>query len=418
MSMPMVPMERSAEERVASAVAFADAARCYWLGVFPGVCRERRRHRELARRIPNAAMRDTALTTLRYEWGNVEGAVAFSTFVPRARRRAATRAMACCQAVYNYADMLSERHPGPHPALNARRLHEALLVAVDLDAAHRDYYYEHCPSGGSADTDGDGGYLRALVDRCRAALAMLPAYRLVAAETRRAAERIVEFQAAHSGERDSDVAALEGWSRAHTPPGSDLRWWETAAAAGSSLGVYALIALAASISEEQLDRAEEQEVRVRTLAGAYYPWIGAFHSQLDSLVDIVQDRLTGQSSTMGRYDSPRQAAERMRQLAQRALAEARELPDARAHTFVLAAMASFYLTRPEAWTPQARPVAEAVIETLGSSIELPMGAELPMGVLRMRRYARLLSPAGGGLAAESRWRGQPREPDSVVPAGR
>ena len=105
---------------------------------------------------------------------------------------------------------------------------------------------------------------------------------------------------------------------------------------------------------------------------AYFPWIGALHSLLDNLVDTTEDRATGQHSLIGCYDSMQEAAARMGELAERALAAARSLPNARAHTLVLAAMASFYLCTPEASTPEALPLTRAVLGALDGPADLTM----------------------------------------------
>jgi tetraprenyl-beta-curcumene synthase len=361
-----------AEGRIALVVSFAGAAWRYWLGVFPRVCLERRRRRARASRIPDPLLRATALDAQR-KWGNVEGAAAFAAFVPAPHRAAAARAMTCFQAAYNYLDMLGEQ-PCADPAANGRCLHSALLVALDPNAHHLDYY-EH-----SLQRE-DGGYLREILDACRAALATLPSYSALAPEALRAAERIVEFQSCNTGELQGDLVALERWARAATPPGEDLRWWETAAAGGSSLCVYALIALAAEPAfERSFDAVND----------AYFPWIGALHSLLDNLVDVAEDRATGQHNLIGLYDSPLEAAERMGRLAERSLGAARGLTDARAHTLVLAAMASFYLSTPEAATPAALPVAHAVLGALDGP------ADLTMLVFRARSRARGLLPGSWG----------------------
>ncbi len=376
-----------AEGRLGLGVSFVGAARRYWLGVFPRVCLERRRRRARASRIPDALLRRTALDAQR-KWGNVEGAAAFAAFVPSRQRAAAARAMTCFQAAYNYLDMLGEQ-PCANPAANGRRLHSALLVALDPDARHLDYY-EH-----SSQRE-DGGYLREILDACRAALVTLPSYSALAPAALRAAERIVEFQSCNTGELRGDLAALERWARAETPPGEDLRWWETAAAGGSSLGVYALIALAA---EPTFERSFDA---VTAVQDAYFPWIGALHSLLDNLVDVAEDRATGQHNLIGLYASPREAAARMGRLTERSLHAARALPDARGHTLVLAAMASFYLSTPEAATPAALPVARAVLEALDGP------ADLAMLVFRARLRLR-------GFLPGSRRRGA-RGAEIVMPA--
>jgi tetraprenyl-beta-curcumene synthase len=348
--------------RVALAVSFAGAAWRYWLGVFPSVSRERRRRRARAAEIPDPLLRRTALYAQR-KWGNVEGAAAFAAFVPHRHRAAATRAMMCYQAAYNYLDMLGEQ-PSADPMANGRRLHSALLVALDPDAPHLDYY-EH-----NAQRE-DGGYLAETIDACRAALITLPGYPAIAPAAMRAAERIVAFQSCNTGEPQGDFAALERWARQATPPGSDLRWWETAAAGGSSLCVYALIALAATPDRDRLAAPEAIE-------DAYFPWIGALHSLLDNLVDAAEDHATGQHSLVGRYASSQEAATRMGWLAERSLRAAAALPG-RGHTLMVAAMASFYLSAQGASTPEALPVARAVLDVLNGP------ARLAMLVFRLRR---------------------------------
>jgi len=369
--------------------AFAGAARRYWLGVFPGVCAERRRREARARQIPDPLLQRVVLDALR-KWGNIEGATAFAAFVPKRRRAAAARAMAAFQAAYNYLDMLTEL-PSVEPAVNGRLLHSALLVALDPAAEHPDYYAHH-------HLGEDAGYLVDTVEECRAALAELPSYATVAPAARRAAERIVAFQSCNTGEVQGDYLALERWARANTPPGAGLRWWETAASAGSSLCIYALIALAAQPDVE----AEE----VTAIEAAYFPWIGALHSLLDNLVDVAEDYATGQRSLVGCYASSLDACTRMRLLAERSVEAARALPPGRGHELVLAAMASFYLSTPEAAVPAASPVAHAVLDALGEP------AELSLLVFRARLALRRLAPRESGRLA---WRS--RGAEVVLPAG-
>ena len=343
------------------------AALRYWLTVFPGRCREQRRARARARAIPDPVLRAVALDALR-KWGNIEGAAAFAVLVPRWRRGTAARAMASFQQAYNYLDMLSEL-PCADPMANARRLHEALLVAFEPGASHRDYY------GDQAQRD-DGGYLNELVDRCRAALTQLPSYHLVAAGATRAAERIVAFQSANTRELEGEDSALAAWVRAGLPECCDLRWWEAAAAGGSSLCVYALIAAA---GRSGVDARE-----ITLIERAYFPWIGALHSLLDNLVDVAEDHATGQHNLIGRYASGLEASTRMRLLAERSMRAARELAG-NSHELILAAMVSFYLSTPEASLPAARPVTRAVLGALGSPAAL---ARLLFGVrLRLRHPA-------------------------------
>lgn len=386
-------------DRVASLAAFARATQSYWTSVFPRVSRELGHWRERALDIPDPALRAQALQALSKR-GNMEGAAAFATFAPRAHRGAVVRAAVAFQSAYNYLDTLSEQ-PSPAPLANSRRLHEALLVALDClpayalqgapcgvppamggpregdqDAPQPDYYEHHHSDRRGR---GDGGYLAALVDACRGALRELPSYSAVAPAARRSAERVVSFQAFNTGEAQGEGAAMERWGRAQTPPGTDLRWWETAASGGSSLGVHVMIAAAAdpAIEPGQVD----------ALENAYFPWIGALHSMLDHLIDAAEDARTGQRNLIDLYASPEQAAERMSLLAERALACARTLGPPHRHELIVAAMASFYLSAPEAHAPEAAPVTRAVLEAFG-----PL-ATPAMAVFRARRTAERASAA-------------------------
>jgi tetraprenyl-beta-curcumene synthase len=340
-------------ERVALAAAFVDAALRYWLTVFPRVSRWLGHWQDRAEQIPDPALRRMAFEAL-HKHGNIEGATAFAAFAPRGHRAAVVRALAAFQAAYGYADMVSEQ-PHVQAIANGQRLHEALLVALDPRAPHLDYY-AHNPQ------QDDGGYLKELVDTCRAALSTLPSYAAVAKSAQRAAARIVTFQSLNVGDRSEigpqgDHGALARWAGKETPAGVDLQWWETAASAGSSLGVHVLIAAAADPCVQPVD--------IAAIEDAYFPWIGALHSLLDNIVDRQEDAMTDQHNLIGYYASPAQAAARMRTLAVRAMRSARALPRGQRHAIILAAMAGNYLSSPEANAPGVRVISQSVREAIG-----------------------------------------------------
>jgi tetraprenyl-beta-curcumene synthase len=275
---------------------------------------------------------------------------------------AVVRATVAFQTAYNHLDTISEQ-PGSMGPEQGRRLHDALVALAPVvgvpgpgrypgeresrASGHDDERHIHPPK------EDDGGYLAALVDACQQALCELPSYELVAPAARRAAERVVCFQAFNRHERD----AIEQWGREQTPSDSGLRWWETAASGGSSLGVHTMIAAAA---EPEIDAA-----RVAALERAYFPWIGALHSMLDHLIDVEEDASTAQHNLIDLYASPAEAAERMAMLGACALARARELEPAHRHELIVAAMASFYLSAPQAQVGAAAPIARAVLDVFG-----------------------------------------------------
>lgn len=344
---------------------FANTAGRYWLSVFPHVRRELRQWRARAAQIHDPVLRRLALLTQRDEQGNLEGAAAYAVLVPRAYRARVVRAVIAFQATYDYVDTLAEQ-PSADPVVNGRQLHLALLTALDPGAGHPDYYRHHGKRQ-------DGGYIRKLVDTCRAALVALPSYGVVAQPALRAAGNIVAYQSLNheQGERPQ---ALARWGASVIPPGSGLRWWEAAAGGASSLTVFALIAAAA--------RPGLSTIETTATLDAYRPWISALHVLLDSLIDRAQDLEQSNRNLIDLYSSPAEAAHRLEWIAARAAHAAESLPDGARHALIVAAMTSYYLSAPDAAAPGTVLVARRVLERMGTL------ARPTMAVLRARRASR------------------------------
>ncbi len=117
-----------------------------------------------------------------HKHGNIEGAAAFAAFAPRTHRAAVVRALAAFQAAHTATPTCSPSSRTKEAIANGRRLHEALLVALDPNAPQLDYYAYNSQHD-------DGGYLEELVDTCRAALRTLPSYAAIANSAQRAAVR-------------------------------------------------------------------------------------------------------------------------------------------------------------------------------------------------------------------------------------
>jgi hypothetical protein len=75
-----------------TAIAFASAARRYWIGVFPVVQSEIRRLRGCASDIPDPVLRSLALDAQRRKWASLEGAAAFAAL----RREDSARGSRAC----------------------------------------------------------------------------------------------------------------------------------------------------------------------------------------------------------------------------------------------------------------------------------------------------------------------------------
>jgi tetraprenyl-beta-curcumene synthase len=356
--------------RLLLANAFATAAFHYWFGVFPHVSREIAHWRRRARSIPDPRLARLALFTQSAERGNLEGAAVFAILAGGRHRRSVVRAAVAFQALYDFVDTLAER-PAPDPVANGQRLHQALLAALDPARSHVDYL-EHSGMGD------DGGYLLAMIEACRRSLAELPCYEVASGPALRATERMIVYQSLNHDPADEKHHLLAEWAHRLTPASMEMRWWETAAGAASSLGVFALMAAAA---RPGLTPAEADALEL-----AYFPWIGALHVLLDSLIDRASDLHTGDHSLVESYEDAEDMAERLGSIARQAVRSAVELPQGLPHTLILAAMASFYLSRPAARDPVSAPATARVLSELG-----PPAVPAMAVLLARRKVARALA---------------------------
>ncbi|HZL47762.1 MAG TPA: DUF2600 family protein [Solirubrobacteraceae bacterium] len=388
----------SGNGRTALAAAFIGAAGRYWLSVFPYVHREARHWRRRAAEIPDPTLRRLALETQQAERGNLDGAAAFAVLVPRAQRSCVVRALVAFQAIYDYVDTLAEQ-PNADPIANGHQLHRALLIALDVNSRHPAYYSLHrgCE---------DAGYLRDLVDACRTAFGALPSYASLVAPALRAAKRIVAYQSLnHDGSErpGGSQHALARWGATQTPPEIDMRWWEAAGGGASSLAVFALISAAAQPAIPAGDAV--------AMEAAYFPWVGALHVLLDSLIDRPQDVQAGQRSLVDNYASPEEIASRLKEISIQAVRCTGALPNGTQHGIILAAMASFYLSHPHASLSHARLARAEILLTMG---DLATPTMLVLGARRgASGLARRLATRGHGGSAEAEDRAASARVDPV-----
>lgn len=315
----------------------------------PGVAREVDLWRQRAASIPDAAIREDALTALSSKRFNAEGAALFAVLAPR-RDSSLLRLLVAFQILLDFLDSLSER-PAPEAQADGLQLHLALRDALDPDGPISDYY-RHRPAVQ------DGGYVRALVQCCRESCMYLPSY----ATTRSLALRGAGRCGVQGLNHDTDLVrrdrTLETWAGSTFHDSWGLSWWELTAAASSTLGIHALLALAADPTCEERDAVE--------VDAAYMPWICAASTMLDSYVDEVADTAEGAHSYIAHYPSEEVALRRTHELVSRSLEEARLLQNGARHALIVAGMVAMYLSAEEARTVAKRNTTRALVGAGGS----------------------------------------------------
>jgi tetraprenyl-beta-curcumene synthase len=341
--------------------ALVTAGITYWLTIYPRARLEIRRCRRRARQIPDSTLRAQALDKLTRERLNPEAAAFFAVLAPRRRRGPLVRLMVDYQIAYDYLDAINEQ-PASASLRNGLQLHRALSDAVSAQPSCADYYLYHPQND-------DGGYLVDLVRACHKVLRSLPSTSVIEPVLVHAAERCGEAQSRNHAALVEGDGQLIDWTVAGKDSGEYL-WWELAAAGISCLALHALFAGAACAT------ALEEAERIDT---AYFPPVCAISALLDSLIDYRHDAGNANHSFVGHYETSTPIAERFAAIASEARVLASTLKHHCRHTVILAGIASFYLSAPEAHTEFAQPVATRTLDCLGPTIA-PI-----LAVMRLRR---------------------------------
>lgn len=315
----------------------------------PAVAREEHRWRALARKIPDAPLRQDALSALRDKRGQTDGAAMFS-ILPRVRSPSLLRVLVAYQIIWDYLDSVSERGAASGQA-NGRQLHVALIDALDPSRPISDYY-RHNP------WREDGGYLETLVSTCRENCARLPSYERVRQLVVEEASRAQVLAINHELDPARRNSMLEAWATREFPSKHEASWFELSGAASAGLTIFALLALASepTCSDSEITRTRR----------AYFPWTSTLAAMLDSYVDQVEDAENDDHSYIAHYPTPELATQHLCLIVQRCLREARALENSEKHILITTSMVAMYLSKDSASTPAMRNPTKRIVNAGGS----------------------------------------------------
>ncbi|MDN5361449.1 MAG: tetraprenyl-beta-curcumene synthase [Moorella sp. (in: firmicutes)] len=316
---------------------------------FPGVNRELAGWRQRAATIPDLQLREQALASLTLKKFHCQGGSVYAVW-PHHYRRELLRAIVALQTISDYLDNLCDR-AGVLEEESFRQLHLAFTDALLPGGAGHDYYAAY-------PYHRDGGYLQTLVQACRTSLAALPGYALVRDEALYLAALYCRLQVTKHIEPGKRQEKLQAWLQPlldQIP--ARLYWWELAAATGSTLGIFALMALAA--------RREVREQEAARIREAYFPWIGGLHILLDYLIDQEEDWVGGDLNFCAFYRDGVEAGRRLSYFWQESLAAARELPDPAFHLLVVRGLPALYLSDVKAAQGEQLPARQVILQAAG-----------------------------------------------------
>jgi tetraprenyl-beta-curcumene synthase len=135
-----------------------------------------------------------------------------------------------------------------------------------------------------------------------------------------------------------------------------LKWWEFAAATGSTLGMFALAC--AAITPLGPDDAS-------SLVRAYFPSISALHILLDYYIDREEDEVGGDLNFVSYYSTAAEREAALSEFVQRSMDDASSTADAWLHRAVVRGLLAMYLSDPKARVRDLCPEADALVSLGG-----------------------------------------------------
>ncbi len=232
------------------------------------------------------------------------------------------------QTISDYLDNLCDRSTSLDQN-DFAALHEAMIHAITPDDISANYYRFR------TDQD-DGGYLRQLVKTCRECLQKTVHYPIISSQLLVLTKLYCELQIykhLHVSERE---LKLKQWFEAQNLAQPALHWFEFAACAGSTLGVFSLVAY--SFHENLNTNHVEQIVH------GYFPYVQGLHILLDYFIDQEEDKLGGDLNFCSYYETEAVMMERLQWFISISEESLNDLPHAKFHQLIQKGLLGIYLS--------------------------------------------------------------------------
>lgn len=320
--------------------------------VLPAAGREMARWESAAERIPNPELRRQALDSLGQKRFHCEGGAVYAVASPSWADELVPLVVAY-QTISDYLDNLCDRSVSRSEE-DFRQLHRSMVDALSPDSVWDGdgaaYYCRH-------PNRDDGGYLASLVRECRRRAARLPGYASAHPSILSLVELYCDLQVYKHIDRTRREERLLEWFELHRERVPGLSCWEFAAAAGSTLAVFALL-LAATNPVFGAREVEE-------IVDSYFPWICGLHILLDYLIDQAEDRAGGDLNFVSYYRDPEELRHRMVLFASEARRRARKLPFPEFHSLVVEGLMGVYFADHKVVEQRLEGLAREIMRSVG-----------------------------------------------------
>ncbi len=285
-----------------------------------------RHWRQKARSIPDPELRRQAQDSLETKTFHCEGGALFGLLADTSYRTAVEFIVAY-QTLCDYLDNLCDRGTSQDPE-DFLALHESVLQALSPGAPITAYYRHRRERE-------DGGYIAQLVKTCQNVLTQRPSDRGGNDALLELARLYIDLQVHKHVRRQDRLPRLQAWFAQHEKKIPPMAWYEFAACAGSTLGIFCIVST--------LFQPATTDRLVEDLKRAYFPWVQGLHILLDYLIDQEEDRQAADLNFCAFYPDRESLLKRLSFFYREAQASVAHLPNARFHRLVNQGLLSIYL---------------------------------------------------------------------------
>lgn len=295
--------------------------------VFPVVHHELAMWKERAYHIPNDELHNQALASIEHKTFHCEGGGILALLADEYREEC-IRFIVAYQTISDYLDNLCDRSTSLDPN-DFAALHESMLAALTPGSEGSNYYRYR-------DDQDDGGYLDELVITCQEVLAKTKHYNKIAPILHELACYYCDLQIHKHVKQEEREERLKTWFAAHREKVPPMSWFEFSACAGSTLGIFCLVAYA--FHDELTDD------DIMKIKQGYFPYVQGLHILLDYFIDQEEDRIGGDLNFCSYYENKEATLERLQHFVIEAERNLEQLPHMKFHRLISRGLLGIYLS--------------------------------------------------------------------------
>lgn len=316
----------------------------YINNIFPQVDAELNRWKRAAQKIQCPELSKQALLSIQHKKFHAQGGAVYALY-PNSKRNGIVRFIVAFQTISDYLDNLCDRMDYTDEK-GMRQLHLAFEEALEPQNKTKSDYFKFYPYN-------DGGYINSLVDECKTTLIDFAGYDTVYRSVKKQACLYSYMQTYKHMSHDIRIYKVKEWANQNNCSDMGINEWEYAAAAGSTLNIFALCSMA---SKSILNPKEVDDV-----VNAYFPWVCGLHILLDYFIDLDEDRINDDLNFVSFYENTCECKERMFFFFKKAIDAVKRLSYPKFHLLIIRGLLSVYLSDSKVTGKQMKYVKNAMI---------------------------------------------------------